>query len=450
MTFKPYPKYKASGVEWLGEVPEGWVCSQLKRGYQVALGKMLQPEPKSETDIEVPYLRAANIQWDHVDVSDVKSMYASKKEIDSLRLEEGDLLVSEGGDVGRSAIWREEISICCIQNSVNRIRAREGNSNRYLFYWLRMIKEAAYIDVLCNKSTIAHFTAEKVEAVPVAFPPKSEQLWIATFLDRETAKIDTLIAKQEAMILLLKEKRQAVISHAVTKGLDPSVAMKASGVEWLGDVPEHWEVTRLGWVANEINDINHQMPAAVENGVPFLSAKDLLDSGGLNFIDNIKQISEEDFEILSKKILPRRNDIIYSRIGARLGKARLVETDVRFLVSYSCCVVRVHPVRAIPPFICMLLDTDLVLTEAKARTNGIGVPDLGLDEIARFPVPLPPISEQEEIVAFLNQQTALFSKLISKAQQAIALQKEHRSALISAAVTGKIDVRGEVEERKAA
>ena len=179
--------------------------------------------------------------------------------------------------------------------------------------------------------------------------------------------------------------------------------MKPSGIEWLGDVPEHWEVTRLGWICSDINDINHEMPIAVEAGVPFLSAKDLFDDGTLNFTTDIKMISEDDFAKLSKKICPRRGDIIYSRIGACLGKARLVETDERFLVSYSCCVVRVIESRASRRFIQHLLDGEMILTEARMRTQGIGVPDLGLGEIGRFPVPLPPMQDQKSIADYLDK-----------------------------------------------
>jgi len=150
---------------------------------------------------------------------------------------------------------------------------------------------------------------------------------------------------------------------------------KDSGIEWLGKLPEHWELKRLGWITIIITDIDHKMPDSVESGIPFLSAKDLLDDGTLNFGEDVKRISETDFQSLSRKIQPKRNDIIFSRIGT-VGKARLVQTDDRFLVLYSCCVIRVIPDIALPEFVCFVLDSDFVLTEARTRTIGIGVPDL--------------------------------------------------------------------------
>jgi len=285
---------------------------------------------------------------------------------------------------------------------------------------------------------------EAFSRMQVLLPPPDEQCAIADFLDRETSKIDALVAKKERLIELLQEKRTALITDAVTKGLDPNAPMKPSGIEWFGDIPEHWKITRLGWVSEEINDINHEMPQAADAGVLFLSAKDLLDDGTLNFTQEVKRISEEDFIRLSVKVCPRKNDIIYSRIGACLGKARLVETDQRFLISYSCCVVRVNRRFARPRFFRHLLDAELVLTEAKMRTQGIGVPDLGLGEIRRFPVPLPPKAEQDRIADCLDTKVGQLRALVRSVEEGLERLLEYRTALISAAVTGKIDVREEV------
>jgi type I restriction enzyme, S subunit len=214
---------------------------------------------------------------------------------------------------------------------------------------------------------------------------------------------------------------------------------KESGVEWLGAIPEHWEVKRLGLITEVINDINHEMPVAVDSGIPFLSAKDLLDDGTLNFEKDIKQISEEDFIRLSKKVCPKRNDIIYSRIGACLGKARIVENDIKFLISYSCCVIRLRLKLANPSFFKYSLDSELILTEAKFRTQGIGVPDLGLKQIARFALSVPPLDEQESIAHFLDRKTSQIDALIANKAALLEKLDEKRTALISHAVTKGLD-----------
>jgi type I restriction enzyme S subunit len=216
----PRAPMKPSGIEWLGDVPAHWFVTALKRGFSVTLGKMLQPDSSGPEDELHPYLRAANIQWDGVNSNDIKLMWHSKRDRAQLRLEHGDLLVSEGGDVGRSCLWAAELEQCYFQNSVNRVRARDGNSNRYLYYWMSTVKDKGYIDVLCNKSTIAHFTAEKVAAVPVPLPSPDEQAQIAAFLDREAAQIDGLTSEAQRAIDLLAERRTALISAAVTGQID--------------------------------------------------------------------------------------------------------------------------------------------------------------------------------------------------------------------------------------
>ena len=355
----------------------------------------------------------------------------------------GDVLISRlNAPIGRACI-APDLGGSVVTSVDNVIFRPDSIFNRkFIVYLFSSEGYFKHTSNLARGATMQRISRGLLGNIRVAVPSCEEQTQIARFLDYETTRIDALIKEQQRLIDLLKEKRQAVISRSVTKGLYSAAPMKDSGVEWLGKVPAHWETTRLRRICVEINDINHLMPVAVDSGVPFLSAKDLLDDGTLNFTTDIKMISESDFFALSKKICPRRGDIIYSRIGACLGKARLVETDERFLVSYSCCVVRVMESVACPRFIQHLLDGEMMLTEAKMRTQGIGVPDLGLGEIGRFPIALPPIREQQEIARYLDDKAVKFDTLTAQAKRATDLLQEHRSALISAAVTGKIDVRG--------
>uniref|UniRef100_UPI003AF6567E restriction endonuclease subunit S n=1 Tax=Thiolapillus sp. TaxID=2017437 RepID=UPI003AF6567E len=219
-TGKPYAEYKDSGVEWLGKVPAHWEVKPLKRGYSVKLGKMLQPVQQAPQDVLKPYLRASNIQPDGIYVSGVKEMWFSPLELGVLRLKYGDLLVSEGGDVGRSAIWRRELEEAYYQNSINRVRGLEGNNNYYLNYLLSCIKESEAIDVICNRLSIAHLTTEKLNEIQILFPTAEEQSAIAAFLDEKTTQVDQLIEKTQQSIDLLKEKRAALITAAVTGKID--------------------------------------------------------------------------------------------------------------------------------------------------------------------------------------------------------------------------------------
>jgi len=447
MSFPRYPAYKDSGVVWLGEIPLHWDVKPMKWVIERSDGGVWGNDPTGEDDTVV--LRSTEQTVDgrwQLDEPALRSLSETEK-AGSL-LATGDLLVTKSSGsalhIGKTTLVTPEVAalVCCYSNFMQRLRLKSGFDSRLAWYLMNNEIARTQFDLLSNSTTgLANLNGTILGELVTPIPSVDEQAAIVEFLDRETAKIDALVAEQEQLITLLKEKRQAVISHAVTKGLDPSVPMKDSGVEWLGEVPAHWGFNRLARLCSQINDINHEMPIGVAEGVPFLSAKDLQDDGTLNFTEDVKQISEEDFLRLSKKILPRRGDIIYSRIGACLGKARTVETDARFLISYSCCVIRLKPDLADLRFMQHLLDGELMLTEARMRTQGIGVPDLGLGEIGRFPIPLPPLHEQVEIANHLDTKLHTFDELSLMAVAAVALLKERRSALISAAVTGQIDVR---------
>ncbi|HEV57808.1 MAG TPA: restriction endonuclease subunit S, partial [Phycisphaerales bacterium] len=216
-----YPSYKPSGVAWLGDVPEHWEVISVKRRYEIQLGKMLQNKPYSDLDVSVQYIKALHVLWGKVDTSDLPEMWASPTDLKQFNIKSGDLLVCEGGEAGRAGIVDSAPDPCIIQNALHRVRGN-GADVRFLQYALKTVGSRGWFDALCNKATIAHFTREKLAELRMPTPTLSEQRAIAAFLDRETARIDTLIEKKRRQIELLQEKRSALISHAVTKGLDPN------------------------------------------------------------------------------------------------------------------------------------------------------------------------------------------------------------------------------------
>ncbi len=414
MIYRKYAEYKESGIAWLGEVPKHWEVSLLKWRYEVTLGKMLKSKQTAPDETEAPYLRAANIQWRGVDTTDVKRMWFTEAEKKKLKLYRDDLLVSEGGDVGRSSLWNEEIEGCYIQNSVNRIRARENGNTRFLYYWMYFIKHVGYIDMICNKATIAHFTVEKVGATPCVYPPLEEQKQIAAFLDKETTKIDTLIDKQEQLITLLREKRQAVISHAVTRGLNPNAEMKESGIEWIGEVPGHWEVRRLKYICRFAYGDSLPSEMRIEGDVPVYGSN-----------------GQVGFHSFSNMTAPC---IVIGRKGS-FGKVNY-SSDVAFAIDTTFFVDSRYTTANIRwlYYLLGLLQLDAVSKDSI-------VPGLNREDAYQQMGLYPPLEEQKQIAAFLDKETAKIDALIEKCEAAIALLKERRTALISAAVTGKIDVR---------
>jgi type I restriction enzyme S subunit len=210
---------KDSGIEWIGEIPEHWDVTKLKQIGKIVLGKMLTPKDKGGYN-KKNYLRAKNIRWGKVDVNDVKEMWFSDNEINQYRLYANDLLVSEGGEVGRTAIWLDELDECYIQNSVHKVTLKDPHNPIYFLYQFISQGKIGYFDSIVNRVSIAHLTRERLKEVPFLVPPLQEQQAIANYLDRETSQIDNLIEKTEQSIEYLKEYRTALISSAVTGKID--------------------------------------------------------------------------------------------------------------------------------------------------------------------------------------------------------------------------------------
>jgi type I restriction enzyme S subunit len=212
----PKAKLKDSGVPWLGKVPEHWVAQRVKFCYTIQLGKMLQPEPDSPTDEETTYLKSQHVQWGQVRMEELPTMWTNKKERIQYEVRDGDLLVCEGGDVGRAAIVHSSPVGLIIQNALHRVRPKNKNKAELLLYVLAHATSHGWFDIICNKSTIAHFTVDKFGSLGIALPPLDEQRAIVEYLDKATAKLDALAAKAEEAIVLMKERRSALISAVVT------------------------------------------------------------------------------------------------------------------------------------------------------------------------------------------------------------------------------------------
>lgn len=438
--YQAYTEYTASNATWLDKYPSHWRLTQVKYGYQVVLGKMLQKSPKSSIDSLKPYLKAQNIQPKGVDTSRVDSMWFSPDELHKLRLQKGDVLVSEGGDVGRSAIWNNELAECYIQNAINRVRPLGQNCSRYFNYWIYSLKSSDFINILCNKATIAHYTAEKLEASPLLLPSSVEQTQIANFLDHETAKIDTLIEKQQQLIKLLKEKRQAVISHAVTKGLNSRAPMKDSGVEWLGEVPEHWGCAAISKVTNKITNgyVGPTRDILVPEGIPYVQATHIK-VGKVNF-DNAYFVRQAWSNKHSKSIL-KKGDVLVVQTGAGTGDVGLVTEREEGFNCHALIILQPNPSYLCGEYLSFVLQSDYGYSKLfSIRTGGMH-PHLNCGEVQFVKVPLPPLGEQSSITSYIRSQIEKIDNLIMKQNIAISLMQERRTALISAAVTGKIDVR---------
>lgn len=437
--YKPYPKYKDSGVEWLGQVPEEWPVIRVGYGYDVLLGKMLQPLSKGAEDRLVPYLKALNVQWENI-TGELSEMWASDSEIQKFSIRKGDLLVCEGGEVGRCALVPyHPDSICIIQNSLHRVRATKGYSVNYLLRVLETANGASWFDILCNKATIAHFTRDKFVSLRFPAPDIDTQGKIAEYLNQECSHIDTIISKQEHLIELLEEKRISIISHAVTEGLNPDAPTKDSGVEWLGKVPKRWLVGRIKNIAT-INPSRSELRGLPDDSeVGFLpmesiGEKGLLDTSRVVSLNSVASgyTYVADGDILLAKITPcfeNGKGAIACNLPNKVGFATTEVIPIR--------VMQENDAR----YLFYLLSSSAFRKRAEGAMYGAGgqkrVPD---SFVTTYPIAIPPFVEQQAIATFLDRETAKIDATINKTRQAIALAKERRAAIISAAVTGKICV----------
>ena len=436
--FRPYPEYKDSGVEWLGEIPAHWTLAPVYARYEVALGKMLDAK-RVTGESSGTYLRNVDVQWDTINVENLPEMDFAPSERNRYLLRPRDLLVCEGGEVGRSAIWDGELDECFYQKAIHRVRPWTDSGNPRFFYFLmHALAERGVFTAGGNPNTINHLTAVQLRHYRMPFPASSEQRTIAAFLDRETAKIDALVARKERLIELLQEKRTALITRAVTRGLDPNVPMKDSGVEWLGEIPAHWEVKRVKW--NARMESGHTPDKKVDaywadGDIPWVSLNDTRHLKEHDYISDTEYCTNElGLKNSSARLLPPRS-VVFSR-DATIGLCAITERAMAVSQHFIAwiCSDDVSPEYLLRVFEAMREELERLTMGATLRT-------IGLPEVNTLATPVPPVDEQELIVNCIQQERRRLDLLIVKVHEAIDHLKEFRIALVSAAVTGKIDVR---------
>ncbi len=452
MSFPRYPKYKASGVEWLGEVPSHWAVERFKWQVDRNDGGVWGEDPDGLNDTIV--LRSTDQTVDgRWQLDDSACRKLTESEINASLLAEGDLLVTKSSGsslhIGKTTLVTRGIAAlrCCYSNFMQRIRLKTSFAPALAWYVMNNDLARLQFDLRSNSTTgLANLNGTMIGEITVSVPPRAEQDAIAAFLDRETAKIDALVTEQRRLIDLLKEKRRAVISHAVTKGLNPHAPMKPSGVTWLGDVPEHWRVLRLKRVSPRISGRLVYQPAQyfVAEGVPFLMGNNVSERG-INWED-VKFVPEEVNKQFSQHAL-REGDVITVRVGAP-GLTCVVPKEADGLNCGSLMIIR-RSASFDSQWLSGVMNSFIVRSQIDLVQYGAAQEQINITDAVDFLIPTPPLVEQSAIATFLHDETAQFDALSGEAQRGIDLLRERRTALISAAVTGKIDVRGLVETEAA-
>ena len=443
MSFPRYPKYKDTGMEWLGEVPEHWEVISIKWLSPVKRGASPRPidDPKYfDNEGEFAWVRIADVSACDGVLNETTQRLSEFGSSLSVKIAPGELFVSIAGTVGKPCISAIK---ACIHDGFVYFPTLKINP---LFLY-RIFEGGVCYGGLGKWGTQLNLNTDTIGSIRVALPPADELETLLEFLDRETGKIDELVAEQRLLMELLKDKRQAVISHAVTRGLNSAAPLKPSGIEWLGDVPAHWEVARLKSLAS--GKLSYGANESAEDDNPsnprFIRITDINDDGTLRD-DTFKSLSPE----VAEPYLLQSGDLLLARSGATVGKSVVYKSEWG-----TCCYagylirLRCNPTRTSPSWVNSFAQSSLYWGQIAEGTIQATIQNFSAEKYGEMKVPLPPLAEQIAIAFHLNTETGKLDTLTAEAHRAIDLLQERRTALISAAVTGQIDVR-QLAAKKAA
>jgi type I restriction enzyme S subunit len=419
MSFPRYPNYKPSGVEWLGDVPEHWdVVPPKLRARARAGGTLIKGQCADEwaEGLFPGFSASGQDVWLEVPAYEGAAI----------------VLSAVGARCGKSfkadGAWGVVANTHCIF-------PREGADRNFLWY---VTNEESWWEK--GGSAQPFVKVNETLARKWAFPPADEQQAIAAFLDSETAKIDALVAEQERLIELLKEKRQAVISHAVTKGLNPDVSMKDSGIEWLGRVPAHWEVVGLTKYLQSVVDYRGRTPTKVDDGVFLVTARNIR-NGAIDYSASEEFIAAAEYETVMSRGKPLVGDVLFTT-EAPLGQVANIDR-IDIALAQRIIKFRGETERVDNYFLKYWLMGSFAQADMEQLATGSTALGIKGSKVGQLRLCLPPVAEQRAIGAFLDGRLSRFDALMAEARRAVDLLGERRAALISAAVTGQIDVRPE-------
>ena len=440
--YKPYPVYKDSGVEWLGQVPEHWQVMAIK--HVVAIPVTDGPhETPDFLDSGVPFVSAEAVSSGKINFDKIRG-FISKADHERYSQKylpkRGDIfMIKSGATTGVTAIVETDAEFN-IWSPLAVIRCNEGSNPYFVLNFMRSRSFQEAVALNWSYGTQQNIGMGVIGSLSVTVPPVEEQQSIAVHLDRETARIDALVEKKTRFVELLREKRQALITHVVTKGLDPNVKMKDSGVEWLGEVPTHWGVVQLRQTARleSGHTPSRSKPEYWVNcTVPWFTLADVwqVRSGEQKYVsETSEKVSKLGLENSSARLLPA-GSVFLSRT-ASVGFAGIMEVDMATSQDFAVwtCSSDLFNEYLYYVLLGMKPDFDRLMMGSTHKT--IYMPDIEAIRITR-----PPMQEQQNIVHALRRQLVRIKTIIDESERSIVLLKERRSALITAAVTGQIDLR---------
>lgn len=433
---KPYPAYKDSGIPWLGDVPEHW---EVKRNKLFLREINERSEDGSEELLTVSQYTGVTARRERISeenglLTNAASLVGYK------RVKPGDLvmniMLAWNGSLGVSPIAGIASPAYCVY------RATEEIESRFFHY---LFRTPLFTGVF--KAVSTGVVDSRLRLYPEVFfrlisilPPKEEQSAIVRYLDHIDRRIRHYIRAKKKLIKLLEEQKQVIIHQAVTRGLDPNVKLKPSGIEWLGDVPEHWDIVALKHLCSLLRDGTHLPPARQSTGIPLLSVRNIVEDRFVNRDDD-SFISFYDYEQLCRSFVVQQNDVLLAIVGATLGKVAIVPAMSPFHIQRSLAVFRPKHHKLLYDYLAFFLRGPAFQRALWATVAFSAQPGIYLNTLGAFRIAVPPLDEQKQIVLKVSQHTQQIQQAIDKTKCEISLLREYRTRLIADVVTGKLDVR---------
>lgn len=441
MSFSAYPEYKDSGVEWLGKVPEHWSVLPVKWVGWLKGGAGFPHDKQGVDSHELDFHKVnalASADSDGVLRSSENTVTREiARELGAYVFPKGTIVFAKVGAALLLGRLRTIGAEACIDNNMMGLVAFQGKvSNQFALYSMGTVR----FDLIANPGAVPSLNEGQIGNYRLAIPSFPEQAHIARFLDHETARIDGLIEEQMRLIELLKEKRQSVISHAVTKGLDPTVPMKNSGVEWLGEVPEHWMVKKVKHYGRVVGGFAFKSTDFCDEGHLVIKISNV---GHLGFEWDDSSYLPEDFAREHSEFIAPKGSLIFAMTRPIISggiKVSRLEEDLRPLINQRVGFVSIDD-EIVSRYLLVSSQSESFLGQFKNNLTITNQPNISSEGIESIQIAIPPREELRTILDYLEGLNSSFKCLVVDAQCGIELLQERRSALISAAVTGKIDVR---------
>ena len=418
-----YDSYQDSGFEWLDAIPAGWIVKRLKHVTRQVSDKV------SSADISLPYIGMENVEsWSG-------RLVEGGSEVEGLaaKFSAGDVIFGKLRPYLAKAVKLEFPGMCSTEFIV--FRTTPGLEPDFLAYLLRSAQFVSFVDSSTYGSKMPRANPSFIANCPVGLPPPQEQRVIAAFLDEKCAKVDEAVRIKEEQIALLRERRQILIQEAVTRGLNPNVPMKDTGVQWIGRVPEHWQVWKLAHAFPKLGSgttPDTGQASFYDGGIAWLQTGDLNDGAATTTAKTVSKLAVRHYPTL--KVYPP-NSVVMAMYGATIGKLGILQ--IAAATNQACCVLPKSQI--VTPefaFFCLLAMRPYILSEA----YGGGQPNISQNTVKNFRLPVPSVGEQREITTFLDCESERIDKALRIKLAQITAIKEYKTTLINAAVTGKIKV----------